>query len=259
MSRTSTVVWSLIILVVAIVAALGAVYGPKLVREGKALVGPIVEIAQSEERLAELNTELPFAVPEDGALDPGRFDVFLDIRRDLLPHYLEWQHFERKLERSGQEDWDTAMEVLGVVQTIMSIQIDTLRNHGMSPAEFIWIEDLVYIDWSTHAEDAVKSSASQDAVREATRDTLDAIDAAERDQGASGASRRVRAHLERRLAELGSSNAPVVDGIPADTSQLFWEHRTELVELDLAAYSELHSILRGTDNVQVTIDPSVTD
>ncbi len=62
MTRTSTVVWSLIGLVVVILGILGAVYGPEMYREGKAIVGPIVDIAQSEDRLAALNTEMPFAV-----------------------------------------------------------------------------------------------------------------------------------------------------------------------------------------------------
>ena len=254
MTRTSTVVWSLIGAVVLLLGVLGAVYGPAMYREGKALVGPIVDIAQSEERLAALNTEMPFEKPADGSVDDGRFSVFLEIRRDLLPRYLEWQELERELEDHGGEDWGSAMEVLSAIQGVMTLQIKTLQAHGMSPAEFIWIERLAYVTWGEKVEVALEASAVTEKLRSTTVEDKEAMAVLEQRFGSSRATRDFVARLDQRLQSLDNPGPPKVEGVSEATSQLFWEHRDELVDLDLAAYSELHGILRGNDNVNINID-----
>jgi hypothetical protein len=256
MPRTSTVIWSLVALVLAIFAVLGAVYGPELVRNAKAVLGPIVDIAKSEDRLQQLNAELPFNEPTSRTIDRDRFSVFLAIRRDLLPQYLRWQHIERELERQGQEDWQSAMEVLEAVQTIMNLQIDTLRAHGMSPAEFLWIEDIVYGEWSDAVDDLIETEALRQAVRGAAAESLELVESLEARYGSSAALREMRAHLEEDLDEIEQSSTPVVEGVPSETSKLLWDHRDEIAKLDLASYSELHRILRGSENVEIKIDGS---
>jgi hypothetical protein len=254
MTRTSTVVWSLIALIVAILAILGAVYGPTMIREGRALVGPIVDIAKSEERLAELNTEMPFEEPSEGAVPADRLAVFIEIRRELLPQYKQWQDIERTLERSGEENWESAKEVLAAIQSVMGVQIETLKSHGMSPAEFVWIEDLVYRTWAVEAEQAVSASAADEAVRETTEADAAILAELERRYGRSKGLTEFSAHLERRLSSFENPEPPVVAGVAAETSALLWARRDELSSLDLAAYSELHRILRGGNNVNIKID-----
>ncbi len=254
MTRTSTVVWSLIGAVVFLLGVLGAVYGPGMYREGKALVGPIVDIAQSEERLAALNTEMPFEKSADGTVADDRFSVFLDIRRDLLPRYLEWQSLERDLEEHGGEDWESAMEVLTAIQGVMTLQIETLQAHGMSPAEFSWIENLSYVRWTETVEDALEASAVTEKLRETTVADKEAMVGLERRFGSSRATREFVTRLDQRLQTLDNPGPPAVEGVSEETSLLFWEHRDELADLDLAAYSELHGILRGNNSVNINID-----
>lgn len=254
MSRTSTVVWSVIGAVIAILGTLGLIYGPPLYREGKALVGPIVDIAQSEKRLKALNEEIPFDEPADGAVDADRFAVFLDVRRDLLPRYLEWQSIERELDRGGEEDWESAKEVLSAVQGVITMQIDVLRKHQMPPAEFIWIEDLAYRDWADKVDEVVERNAVTEEVRQITTADLEALAALESRFGSSRASREFAALLDERLAALDAPAPPMVEGLPESTSRLFWEHRQELIDLDLAAYSELHEFLRGRNDVNINIE-----
>jgi len=254
MTRTSSVVWSLIGTVIAVLGILGLIYGPGMYRQGKALVGPIVEIAQSEERLAALNTEIPFDEPADGTVGDDRLSVFLAIRRDLLPRYLEWQAIERQLEQHNQEDWESAMEVLAAIQGVMTLQIETLRAHGMSPAEFIWIEDLAYVTWAERIEDIIEESAVTEKVRETTATDMDALAGLENRYGSSRATREFGALLERRLQSLDNPDPPSVEGVSDATSSLLWAHREELVDLDLAQYSELHDFLRGNNTVNLNID-----
>ena len=254
MSRTSNVIWGLIALVAAIIAVLGAVYGPRMVREGKALVGPIVDIAQSEERLADLNAKMPFEEPADGQVGEDRLIVFFDIRRDLLPQYKEWQDIERQLEKHGQEDWESAMEVLTAIQSVMAVQIATLEEHGMSPTEFVWIEDLAYETWLEQAKEEISTSAADELLRETTEGDKAMLDELERRHGSSRATKEFSTHLEQRLHSIDHPGPPVVDGLPEATSTLFWDHREELEDLHLAQYSELHGILRGNNNVNINID-----
>lgn len=254
MSRTSNVVWSVIGVVVAILLALGLVYGPDLYTRGKALVGPLVDIAQSEERLTDLNIQMPFVEPADGTVDGGRFSVFLDIRRDLLPRYLEWQAIERELEHNGQEDWEDAMEVLAAVRGVMTMQIETLQKHGMSPAEFIWIEDLAYVTWVDRVKEAIQAGAVTEALRKTTAADKEALAALEGRFGSSRTTREFAALLDQRLQSLDNPSSPPVEGMSEATSSLFWEHRGDLSELDLASFSALHKILRGKNNVDIKID-----
>jgi hypothetical protein len=253
MARTSTVVWSVIGAVIAILGTLGMIYGPTLYREGRALVGPIVEIAQSEERLKALNEEIPSAEPAAGTVEPDRFAVFLDIRRDLLPRYLEWQSIERELERNGREDWESAKEVLAAVQGVITMQVEVLRKHQMSPAEFVRIEDLAYRDWADSVADDIENSAVAEKVREITVGDLEALAELEGRYGPSQVTRELAARLNRRLDSLDNPSPPTVEGVSEATSLLFWQHRQELMDLDLGAFSELHEFLRGKD-VNINID-----
>ena len=254
MSKTSNVVWSLVGLVLAIVFVLGLIYGPGLYRGGKALVEPIVNIAQAENSLAELNAELPFTPPDEVEVAADRFQVFLGVRRALLPRYQEWQDMERALKKDNQEDWNAAMEVLAAVEEVMKLQVDTLRSHGMSPAEFIWIEDLAYLTWLPYAEEAVRGGAEVEALRNAASEDLGVLEELERAHGSSAATRAFGDHLRARLDGLGADPAPVVEGVPPEAGELFWSHRDELEELDLDSYTELHSYIRGADNVEIKID-----
>ena len=253
MTRTSTVVWSLIGTVIAVLGILGLIYGPGMYRQGKAIIGPIVDIAQSEERLTALNTEIPFDESADGNVGEDRFSIFLDIRRELLPRYLEWQSIERQLEKQGQEDWGSAMEVLVAIQGVMTLQIETLQAHGMSPAEFVWIEDLAYVTWAERVEDAIETSAVTETLRETTVADIKFLAELERRYGSSRATGEFAVLLDQRLQSLDNPGPPTVEGVSDATSSLFWVHREELDDLDLAAYSELHGVLRGNE-VNIKID-----
>lgn len=254
MTKTSTVVWTLIGLVILILGILGAIYGPEIYREGKAIVGPIVDIAQSEDRLASLNTEMGFEEPTDGIVGEDRFSIFLEVRRELMPLYLEWQDMERRLEQHQAEDWGSAKEALAAIQAVLAIQIETLKAHDMSPAEFVWIEDLAYVTWTQGAEETVAARAGTEMLRETTRTDSATLAELEDRYGSSRASREFAAVLDRRLLSLDNPGPPTVEGVTDVTSMLFWDHRQELLDLDLARYSELHGILRGNNTVNINID-----
>jgi len=247
MQRTSTVIWTVVGAVAAVLVVLGLIYGPGLYREGRALVDPIVELSKSDDRLAELDASIPFTAPADGTISEDRLEVFLAVRRELLPHYLEWQRLEKRLDRTGSEDWDTAKEVLGLVREVAGAQVAALRNHGMSRAEFNWIEDLVYTTWFDAVDQVIVRDEVVTALRSTATQDLEFLGEVERRYGSSPATHQLGARLEARIADLEEPELPPIDGVSADTSLLLWRHRAELAELDLDRYSELHEMLRGKD------------
>ena len=135
----------------------------------------------------------------------------------------------------------------------MTLQIETLQTHGMSPAEFIWIEDLAYVTWREKVEDSIETSAVTEKLRNTTAADMEALAELERRYGSSRATGEFAALLEQRLQSLDNPDPPTVEGVSDATSALFWEHREELDDLDLAAYSELHGVLRG-NSVNINID-----
>jgi hypothetical protein len=253
MARTSTVVVSVILTVLLVLGLLALVYGPGLYREGKALVEPIVELSKAKDQLIALNSEMPFEPPDDGVVAEDRFQIFLDIRRELLPRYKAWQELEQRLDASGEEDWQTAKEVLAQVREIASAQRGALTGHGMSPDEFNWIEDRVYGVWAKGIVAAEGDQAVADALHDAAREDLATLDDVDRRYGPSRASHELRRRLETRLAATSADKAPSVEGISEDDARLFWAHREDINELDLERYSDLHDLLRESGNVEIKV------
>jgi hypothetical protein len=253
MSRSaSTVIWSIVGAVVAAVAIFAAVLGPRLYREGRAMVEPIMEMASSEKELAALSRNIPWEAPSDGVVGEDRFQVFLDIRRQLQAPYRAWDEVVRAVERQG-ESWEGAKDILSDTRDVMRQQIDALRQHRMSPDEFRFLELAVYDGWLDQL-DAHQVPGDTRGLREATDEDLAFVAELAGRHGRSPALTAIEQRLEDRRATLEGLQPPVVDGTPAANAALFWQHRDEIAELDLRTH-ELHTTLRQAEwqgvNVQV--------
>ncbi len=262
MTRTGATVWTIVGIVVAILLMLGLIYGPELYRKGESIVAPILELSRSEKVLAELNAELPFTAPEDGRASEDRLLVFFEVRRQLIPHYEAYKVVEKKIERSQQEDLETVGQVLGTVTDVFDAQISTLRELGMSPAEFRWYELEVYDGWLVKMELAELSSSTlvnASELREMTSEDLAFVDQLRSRHGSSASLTAVRERLTARLEEVNQPSAPVLDGIAPENSALYWQHRETIAELKLDQHGEMHSRLRqgsSKGGVKININPS---
>jgi len=247
MARTGTTIWLVLGIGVAILLVLGLIYGPDLYRKGQSIVAPIMELSKSEEAIEALNAELPFSPPEDGLAVEERLLVFLEVRRQLLPHYEEWLVVEKRIERSGEEDFEVAGEVLDKVTDVYGAQVDVLRANGMSPAEFRWYELSVYEKWLTAVETAEMSNArlaSTGEIRGLTEEDLAFVDQLRNRHGSSAALDAIRERLAGRLAGLDDPAIPAVEGVAADNSELYWQYREAIAELALDEHQEMHRRLR---------------
>lgn len=258
MTRTGGTIMIILGIIVAILVMLGLIYGPELYRTGESIVAPIMELTRLDEAVDQLNTELPFAPPDDGLANEERLLVFFEVRRQLIPHYEKWQATEKQVERSGTEDLETAGNVLGSVTDVFYAQIDTLRGLGMSQTEFQWYEFAVYDGWLDKVE-AIDMSGSSLAVTteisEITSSDLQFVDQLRQQHGSSPALTAVHQRLSQRLEQLGNPAAPEIDGVLPENSALFWQHREAIAELKLDEHNDMHSRLRGgSDNVNININ-----
>lgn len=256
MARTGTTIWIVLGIGAALLLAVALIYGPDLYRKGESIVAPIMELSKSEKALSQLDAELPFTEPADGLVSEDRLTAFFEVRRRLIPHYQSFETIEARLERNRQEDFETAGEVLDAVTGIFEAQIAILREQGMSPAEFRWLEFTVYDGWLDKVEQAELSGASLawfSEIRNLTTEDLAFVDELRRAHGPSPALDAVRQRLRARLDEVDEPAAPTVDGVPAENGELFWRHRETIAELKLDEYGDMHSRLRQGSGAGVTI------
>jgi len=256
MARTGTTIWIVLGIGAALLLAVALIYGPDLYRKGESIVAPIMELTRSEEALSQLNAELPFTEPADGLVAEERLAAFFEVRRRLIPHYQSFEIIENRIERSQQEDFETAGEVLDAVTGTFDAQIAILREEGMSPAEFRWLEFAVYDGWLDKVEQAElggSSLANTSEMRNLTTEDLAFVDGLRQTYGPSPALDAVHERLTARLAQVDAPAAPAVEDVPPANGELFWRHRETIAELKLDEYDDMHSRLRQGSGAGVTI------
>lgn len=250
MARSAaSAVWTVVGVVAAILLGLAVVFGPKLYREGRQLVGPITGLARAEEEMAALDRDLPFTPPADGVIPEERLGVFLKIRRELVPHYQQWESLRRELERTGDsQGWQATKEALAAVSDVLGMQTTLLRRHGMSGTEFRWLERRVYDGWY----EQLGASDAEVRLRRATDEDLRFLAEVGARHGRSAALAEVQRHLEARLEALDSSQAAKASGEP--NSALLERHREEIAELELSEYQDLHTRMRQEPGEDFSIE-----
>jgi hypothetical protein len=243
------------LVVVALVLVAALLVGPTLYREGKAFVEPVMAMAKIEEALDELDQEFRFTATEgDLEMAEDRLQAFLAVRRELKPLYESWREAVSRIEREHRDSWQGAKEAVASTRHVMTGQVSALRSGRMSPAEFLWLEELVYERWLPVVEGEVAHDGSEE-IRTLTEQDLEFIDGLERRFGGSKALTAVRRRLQGRLAAPGETGRPVVPGIASPTQELLWRHRSEIEELDLARY-ELHAVLGQGQGTSITVNGS---
>ena len=263
-STGGRIIWTIVVITCIGLAVLGIVLGPRLVRDGRAMVGPIFDLARSEESVASLNRELPFTPPADGRVSEERLAVFLALRRDLLVPYQRWAALRDDLEKTQPESLAGAKLALGAVRDVFADQDRLLRRHAMSPAELGWLESRVYDDWLAALEQGDDWGNPKLAERLAgwLEEDLAAVAEARRRHGGGAALDQVEAHLRRRQEELAGRRPPALESVPAANEELFLRHLDAIRELDLTDHAELHSRLTsapGTFNVGIEAGAKLAD
>jgi hypothetical protein len=255
----SNVVLTVVVVVIVGLGIVAGVVGPRIYREGKAMVQPIAEMAKAEERLAALNEEFPYDGSGDGLVSEERLTAFLDVRRSLKPKYEAWDAMVREVE-SKEESWDTAKVVIAQTSQVMTAQIDLLQAASMSQNEFRHLEVEIYERWLGAVTEA-EGLALDPAIRTFTEDDLAFVAGLRAQHGESPPLEAMDRRLRERLDAVNLEGPPAVDGVPAANAALYWERLDEIRGLDLAD-NDLHSALRdgrtGDVNIQLGSENDTT-
>lgn len=244
--------WTAVLVVFAIVIALLAIVGPTLYREGRAVVGPVADLARSEKVYESLDAEFPFTPPDgEAAITEERLLQFLAVRRELKPLYDSWQDSVDVVEREHGDSWVGAKLVLTATRDAMSGQTTALREARMSPTEFLWLEKLVY-QHDRSPQRGGGARVRQEAIRRLTEEDLEFVAGLEEAHGTSPALEEIRSRLEQRLSTFETPDRAAMPDITSATQELLWRYRDEIDELDLAGY-ELHAALDRRSGTTITI------
>ena len=238
--------------VALLVAAL--VFGPGLYEKGRQVVAPIVKMSRIENRMEELDREVSFQPPDDGKLDEERLETFLEVRMQVLPHLREWVDMVEDIEERGDESFDDAAVVLTETQDLLELQHRALVEHGMSPSEFKWLDQLVYGRWWDGLRRAGQRSVdARAALHEVTSEDLRFVRQLQSTHGRSRPLERFEARLEERLAEVDGSRRPSLEGMPETTQELLWRHRERIEKAAFDDVRQAPIILSEFRNVNIEI------
>lgn len=244
--------WTAVLIVFVAIICLLAVIGPTIYREGRAVAGPVADMARNEKALERLDAEFPFTPLEGEAeVTEERLLQFLAVSRELKPLYVSWQDAVDVVEREHGESWVGAKLILTATRDVMNGQMRALRDARMSPEEFLWLENLVYQHARSRRGGAELRTREQ-VIRELTEEDLEIVAGLERRYGTSPALTEFRSQLDERMAMTETADPASIPGISAATQQLLWEYRDEIDELDLAGY-ELHETLKRGGGTTITV------
>ena len=254
MSRSAaSAAWTVLGVVAAVLLALALVFGPRLYREGREMVGPMVDLARAEEAVKALDREMPWSPPPDGRIAPDRLEVFLAVRRDLRPFYERFEVLEKALEGRREQGWREAREALGVVREVFQAQVEGLRRRGMAPAEFRWLEEQVYGRWLS-AVTRLEAADADRRLRRATAEDLALIAELRRRHGGSAALDELEKRLDERARSLAVAEVEPLEELGPNQA-LLAARRDEIAELSFERFAELHNRLRrgGSESVSIRI------
>lgn len=174
---------------VAALASIGvALVAPTLVREARRVAGPIGRMQSSQERLDSMVEKAAWKRPEKDTLTAEQLDRFFAVRKRVdkarRDSSLQLDQLPRKQVRTLEE----LKQIPGVIQGVSDIvgaEMDAFVEGGMTPAEYHWIERIVYEGW----RGPLRRAGTYPLARHAAAAEIDA--AAERENDG-----RTRARLE---------------------------------------------------------------
>ncbi len=191
---------------VVAVASVGlALLAPTLVREASRVVGPIQKMKRTQTALDDMVDEVGWKRPEKDALSPEQLDRFFAVRarieaarRDAGPSL---DSLPRKNVRT-LEELKQVPDIIRDVSDVVGAEMDAFVALRMPPAEYHWIERLVYERW----RGALRQAGSYPAAVRAAAAEIAAAAASEPDA-------RVRTRLERLASGMKARTLAPPEGV----------------------------------------------
>jgi hypothetical protein len=179
---------------VAVASVGAALFGPALVREAGKVVGPIQKVKRSQAALDDMVDKAAWKRPEHDALAAGQLDRFFRVRERIGKARGEAGPRLDELPRKRVRSVEELQKLPGIIRDVTGIvgaEMDAFVEEGMTPAEYHWIERLVYERW----RGPLRKAGSYPVALRAAAAEVEAAAAREGDP-------RVRSRLERIAAEM---------------------------------------------------------
>jgi hypothetical protein len=203
--------------VLAVVAAVAAAFGPGALRRARSMYAPISKMKAEQTEFEAWTRRKGWSEPAAPALGAEKLDAFLALRLDLRRLETKGNELRRRGpadgERARLRDVPALMEGVG---GLMGERFAAFRKHDIVPAEYDYLEHLVYVTWLG----GVATQGDDPAARERAAHEID--QAAAREGGA------VRTRLQQVAAALRGRVPGPPAGIPEDVHRLLLSRVTEI-------------------------------
>lgn len=198
---------------VVALASVGLVLlAPGFVREARRVAGPIGRMQRSQAALDDMVDEAAWKRPEKDALSAGQLDRFFAVRERVdAARRLSDIQLDR-LPRKRVRTLEELRQVPGIIQGVSDIvgaEMDAFVEAGMTPAEYHWIERLVYEHW----RGPLRRAGTYPLAARAAADEIDAAARVERDARVRDRLAEVAAGLRRRTPEPPEGFDPAIHAL----------------------------------------------
>jgi hypothetical protein len=136
--------------VAALVSVGLALLLPSLVPEIRRVAGPIQRMKRSQTALDDMAEKAAWKRPATDALSPEQLDRFFAVRKRVDAVRRDTDLNLDQLPRKHVRTLEELKQVPGVIQGVSDLvgaEMDAFVQGGMPPAEYHWIERLVYERW----------------------------------------------------------------------------------------------------------------
>lgn len=190
--------------VFALASVFLALLAPTLVREVRRVAGPIQRMKRSQTALEDMVDKSAWKRPEKDALSAEQLDRFFAARRRIdaarRGASLDLDRLPRKRVRSLEELKEVPAVIEGV-SDVVGAEMDAFVEAGMPPAEYHWVERLVYERW----RGALRRIGAWPVAARGAAVEIEAAAERERDE-------RVRTRLMAVAADLRGRRPPPPEG-----------------------------------------------
>jgi hypothetical protein len=185
---------------VAALASVGVVLvAPTVVREARRVAGPMGRMQRSQQALDSMVKKAHWKRPENDALTAEQLDRFFAVRQRVEAARRQSSLHLDALPRKHVRTLEELKQIPGVIQGVSDIvgaEMDAFVEGGMTPAEYHWIERMVYERW----RGPLRRAGTYPLARRAAAAEIDGAAEAEKDG-------RIRTRL-RAVAEELRARAP---------------------------------------------------
>lgn len=181
-----------------------ALLAPTLLREASQVIEPIQKVKRTQAALDDMVDEIGWKRPEADALTPEQLDRFFAVRERVEAARRHAGPSLDNLPRKNVRSLEELRQVPGIIRDVTGVvgaEMDAFVAVRMPPAEYHWIERLVYERW----RGALKKAGSYPVALRAAAAEIESAAGREPDA-------RVRARLERLATDMKARAPAPPDG-----------------------------------------------